>query len=123
MSHRLLLMLLSLLVLAGCDTDCDNLCDEMADYWDDCGLDVGDTAVKDCKDSWDDGADPIPGDAEGLNLYEKYGNTCRQLIAKEENSSGELEIALRARFTCVDMCKGPGGTFSGPGGGVDCDNL
>lgn len=121
MSHRLLL-LLSLLVLAGCDTDCDTYCEEMAGYWEDCGLPVGDTAVKDCKDAWDDGADPIPGDAEGLNLYEKYGNTCRQLIAKEDSDDG-LEIALKVRFTCEDMCKGPGGTFSGPGGDIDCDNL
>jgi hypothetical protein len=116
--HRLALLLLVLPLLAGCKTDCDKLCDEMASYWEECGLPVGDTAVSDCQEAWESNADD-PDDAELLQ-QDKYKQQCKTLISNEEAADGSQKIALRARFTCRDMCEGPGGNFNGPGGGVDC---
>lgn len=120
--HRFALLLLVLPLLGGCKTDCDKLCDEMASYWEeDCGLSIGDEDVAKCQEAWEASAQD-PDDPE-LLLQDKYKQQCRTLISQEENDRGEMMIALRARFTCKDMCEGPGGNFDGPGGGVDCSQF
>ncbi len=123
MPHRFALLLLLALPLltTGCKTDCDKLCDEMASYWEECGLPVGDTAVSDCQEAWEASAND-PDDPDVLQ-QDKYKQQCKTLISNEEDANGELKIALRARFSCRDMCEGPGGNFNGPGGGIDCSQF
>lgn len=120
LAYRFALLLLVLPLLTGCKSDCDKLCDEMASYWEECGLPVGDSAVSDCQEAWEQES----SDGEDGELQEeKYRQQCKVLISNEENANGEMELALRARFTCREMCEGPGGNFDGPGGGVDCSAL
>ena len=119
MPHRFALLLLLLPLLTGCKTDCDKLCDEMASYWqDECNLEVGDVDIAKCQEHWETSAEDI--DDPELLLQDKYKQQCRTLISVEEDANGNQMIALRARFSCKDMCEGPGGNFSGPGGTVDC---
>ena len=110
MTARLVIALFVLLLplaITGCLNECQQLCNEMGDYWADCNLPFGDAEVADCKKSFRGGE----GTDEEPTLLGQYRGACRELTRTEENSDGEREVALRARFTCEQMESGPGGVL------------